>query len=469
VGTSPFEVQGRSRERRGLRRRHQGRINFALAGLLLSFLAVGTILVAFRYVTSWVEHSLTVSGMLERVQLALTEAESAQRGFILTGNRAYLMPYDGAVAEARWLTGRLAALTADNALQQEHHARLRQLVEDKITELMATVKAANLEGFEAARIIVRTDRGQQLMTDIRATIAQMAVQEGSLLATRDRLATTLFAATLALLAAFVGVAIWIGVSSARDREHDFYEEQDEGVALGRTIDELRERTQALSETEMRQNLLIRELHHRIRNMLATVQAIADATVRTASSVEAFREGFSARLSALGRTHGLITEQAWGRVALRDLIDRELLSFSGERRSQARLDGPDILVPSEIALGLGMAFHELMANAVKFGALSVPEGYVTVTWSTEAEADADILHLTWIESGGPMVETPKRFGFGTRLLKRVLGCQLNGQVRIDYFAEGVHVTFKAVLPRDPILGSGPLANAGLADRSETVLP
>lgn len=466
MGASPIEVQGRSSQRRGLRRRHQARINLALAFLLLCLLAVGILLVAVHSAVSWVEHSLEVRSTLERVELALTQAESAQRGFLLSGNRAYLAPYDDAIAAARWQTDRLDRLTADNASQQLRLLKLRGLAADRIDELMAAVKAANMEGFEAAQALVRSGRGRQLMTGIRAEIAEMALQEGSLLKMRDRLATAVFATTIVLLFGFIAVALWIGVSGMRGLEQDFREERSEGEALGRTIDELRQRTTALSETETRQKLLIRELHHRIRNMLATVQAIADATVRTASSVEAFREGFSARLGALGRSHSLVTEHAWGRVGLRDLFMRECISFSGDRSRQTRLEGPDVTVPSEIALGLGMAFHELTTNAIKFGALSSPEGYVTVSWSAVTDRDADILHLTWIESGGPIVEPPKRFGFGTRLLKRVLGRQLNGQVRIDYLAQGIQVTFRAVLPRDPTPGSGPLANANQADCSET---
>ena len=128
------------------------------------------------------------------------------------------------------------------------------------------------------------------MADIRAEIAPMASQEGLLLATRDRLASALLAAIITLLLAFIGVALWIGVSGVRGLEADLREEQSKDQELGRIIDELNQRSRALSETETRQKLLIRELHHRTRNMLATVQAIADATVRSAGSVDAFRTG-----------------------------------------------------------------------------------------------------------------------------------------------------------------------------------
>lgn len=463
VSSALSDVPGHSSERHGLSRRHTW-VGVALAGLLVGFVAVGGMLAAFRAMTARVEHSQEARGTLERLELAITGAESAQRGFLLTGSQAYLAPYDEAIAAALWQTGRLEALTADNAVQQRHSARLRRLIADKIDELMATVKAANLEGPEAAKAIVRTDRGQQLMTDIRAQVAAMAAEEGLLLARRDNLANLLFALVVALLVGVIGVSLGIALRGVRGLERDFRAEHDEGEALGRTLEELRQRTQAVSETEARQKLLIRELHHRIRNMLATVQAIADATVRSAGSVEAFREGFSARLSALGRTHGLLTEDGWEQVAMHDLITREFNSFAVDVETRAHLDGPEVLLPSEIALGLGMAFHELMTNALKFGALSVREGYVTVTWATESGPHANFLYLTWIEHGGPIVKTPERSGFGTRLLKRVLGRQLNGQVKIDYLAQGVQVTFEGVLPHDPTLGSGPLANATQAERA-----
>ena len=107
---------------------------------------------------------------------------------------------------------------------------------------MATVKAANLDGFEAARAIVRTDAGQQLMAGIRGEIALMVSEEGLQLKARDTLATALFSAAIAFVAGFIGVALWIAASGVRDLEHDFREERAEGEALGRTIAELRQRS-----------------------------------------------------------------------------------------------------------------------------------------------------------------------------------------------------------------------------------
>lgn len=193
--------------------------------------------------------------------------------------------------------------------------------------------------------------------------------------------------------------------------------------------------------EERQQLLIRELHHRVKNTLATVQALAGSTLRSVSSLEAFRTAFTDRLVSLGRTHSLLTENAWGGAALESLLRLELNPYgsSGER---LKLDGPEVYLPAETAVAFGMALHELTTNAAKHGSLSANLGQVEVTWTVEARENERHLLLRWVERNGPPVVPPNRRGFGSQLLQRLLGAQTNGKVEIEYAPEGARVLIEA---------------------------
>jgi len=207
---------------------------------------------------------------------------------------------------------------------------------------------------------------------------------------------------------------------------------------------------ARKEAEERQKLLIRELHHRIKNTLATVQAIAGATIRSSRSMPEFRDTFAARLSALAQTHSLLTENAWASARLRDLLEAQFSSFV-DREDRIVLEGPDLLLPSEMLVALGMVVHELATNAVKYGALSTPAGRVAVAWRVENTDAGELLRLSWRETGGPEVSQPSRTGFGSLLLERVVGPQLKGRVDVAYLPTGVEVTLDAAIPPDDQIG------------------
>jgi PAS domain S-box-containing protein len=189
--------------------------------------------------------------------------------------------------------------------------------------------------------------------------------------------------------------------------------------------------------EERQNLLIRELHHRVRNTLATVQAILGATARSVSTVEDFYRAFSRRVESLAKTHMLLTEDLWQVVKLGELLETELRPYENTGIERIRLEGPDVELPSEIAVPLGMAFHELTTNAAQFGALSVRGGRLDVTWHVTSEQNT-MLHLEWTESGGPPVKAPEQEGFGARVLHRVLAAQTDAKVSVDFQPNGLQV-------------------------------
>lgn len=212
---------------------------------------------------------------------------------------------------------------------------------------------------------------------------------------------------------------------------------------------LRDRTER-RRAEERQDLLIRELHHRVRNTLATVQAVAGSTIRSARSMEEFKESFLGRINALSKTHSLLTDDYWQAASLRELLAFQLQPYKDGSARQVRLDGPAIELPSELAVPVSMAIHELTTNAAKYGSLSVEGGHLVVSWTIGEGEGGRVLHLEWRERNGPPVTPPSREGFGSRLIERVLTTQASATVTIDYPPEGL--CFRADIPLKPIEGA-----------------
>jgi PAS domain S-box-containing protein len=196
--------------------------------------------------------------------------------------------------------------------------------------------------------------------------------------------------------------------------------------------------------EEQQALLVRELHHRVKNTLATVQAIMGSTARSADTIEEFKSALIGRIGALANTHRLLTDDA-AAVAFGDLLHNELDAFDDGSDGRITLNGPIVHLSSQLAVSLGMAVHELTTNAAKYGSLSVVGGKVDVTWSMTIEATRRTLDFAWIESGGPAVSPPKRQGFGSRLLEFVLPGQIQARATIDYRRDGVQMHCKVPMP------------------------
>jgi two-component sensor histidine kinase len=184
--------------------------------------------------------------------------------------------------------------------------------------------------------------------------------------------------------------------------------------------------------ERQQKLLVDELNHRVKNVLATVQAISAQTLRSYPDPVEFRETFEARLIALSATHDLLTATNWRGAPLRDVILVEFRPFAPERYV---LRGPQVdLAPAE-ALALGLVFHELATNAAKYGALS-QHGCVEVEWTVANGPEGRRLSLDWTERDGPPVLRPARPGFGSRLIERSLKGALKGSATLDYAPAGL---------------------------------
>jgi PAS domain S-box-containing protein len=191
--------------------------------------------------------------------------------------------------------------------------------------------------------------------------------------------------------------------------------------------------------EERQRLLINELNHRVKNTLASVQAIAFQTLRGDVPLAEARALFEARLMALSRAHNLLTEQNWGGAALEAVV-REAIAPLGGEEGRFRLSGEPLWLTPRAALALALALHELGTNAAKYGALSTESGRVSIAWR---EAGPRLL-IDWKEEGGPAVSRPSRRGFGTRLIEQGLAGDLQGSARLLFEPDGLRCTIEASL-------------------------
>lgn len=198
--------------------------------------------------------------------------------------------------------------------------------------------------------------------------------------------------------------------------------------------------------EEQQALLVRELHHRVKNTLATVQAVMGSTARSVDTIEDFKSALIGRIGSLAKTHRLLTDEA-GAVSFGDLLHNELDAFDDGSDGRITLTGPQLALSSQLAVSLGMALHELTTNAAKYGALSVYGGKIDVTWSLTIEAARRILTFDWVESGGPPVAVPKRQGFGSRLLDFVLPGQIQAKASIEWHVDGLRVHCLVPLPAE----------------------
>ena len=200
---------------------------------------------------------------------------------------------------------------------------------------------------------------------------------------------------------------------------------------------------ARAEAEERQDLLNHELSHRMKNLLAMVQAIAVQSTRGAKDVETVREVLGSRLVALGRAHDILLGGAADRARIEPVI-RGGVGVHDDGGDRFRYAGPDIEIGGDAALALALMLHELSTNAAKYGALSVPDGHVDVTWSLSDGGDEPCLRIEWREVDGPPVVPPSRKGFGSRLIERGMTGQVGGTLKLDYAPTGVTCVVEAPL-------------------------
>lgn len=221
-----------------------------------------------------------------------------------------------------------------------------------------------------------------------------------------------------------------------------------GRVLG-IIDTVMETTGKM-EAERNGRLLNAELAHRMKNTLAMIAAIASQTFRSAETLEEAQSILGDRIATLGEAHNILTRSSWSSAPIRAVIDGALAPHRSDIGT-IRIEGPPLQLTADQAMTLALAANELATNAVKYGALSVETGEVAIRWSVGRPQSEDTFRFEWIERGGPPVAKPRRVGFGSRLVERVMAQKFHGEVELDYRPEGLRyvltTTMANIAPRE----------------------
>ncbi len=212
------------------------------------------------------------------------------------------------------------------------------------------------------------------------------------------------------------------------------------------------------EREAQLWMLLREITHRSKNLLAVIQGMARQTARHAGTIGNFLDLFGARLQALAQSHDLLVQQRWHSADLQDLVRGQLAHHLDSGKEQIAIEGPTVALCPEAAQSVGLALHELASNAVKFGSLSRASGKVSVVWRYTSGNEVELL---WTETGGPQVPISRNPGFGTLVLQKSLPRSLDADVNLDFRPDGLYC--RIVLPAAQLTNSNHLERFPVAPR------
>ena len=327
---------------------------------------------------------------LEALSQALVDAETGQRGYLLTLDPAYLEPYTRGVRE---LPGDLAAVklrfmqSTDPAVGQ-HLGPLDELIQTRLSLMSSTVRSASAGDVESALTVVRSGQGKLVMDQIRSHLAalsqaQRESRDADFASANDaeaRVVPLLLAMWLVLLA-----LVWTGYHGERARARAEFAAAQAGQ---------------LRELNARNELLARELAHRVRNLFGVVLSLIGLASRKPGSTAQVIAEITDRVHALSRAHNVATGEAAGEVPLRELLGSLCQPYSAgdADRPTIVLSGEDLAVPAQMVSPMALVIHEFATNAAKYGALSEPGGQVTISWSA-GEVPAPLV-IEWRETGGP---------------------------------------------------------------------
>ena len=407
-----------------------------LAGMTALLVAIGLLLVqsslAQRAARDGALAEADAQVVLENLNRSLVDAETGQRGYLLTLDPAYLEPYNRAAAQ---LPENLAAVklrlmqNTDPAIDQ-NLGPMTALIQTKLDELGRTIRAAQAGDAATAMDIVRSGQGQQVTNLIRGHLAALRrIQNDS----RDaafaeasdaeaRVVPLLLAMWLVLLA-----LLWTGYHGERARAR--------AEIAAAQADQLR-------ELNTRNELLARELAHRVRNLFGVVLSLIGLAARKPGSTAEVVAEITERVHALSRAHNVATGEAAGAVQLSELLTSLCKPYDGGEcgRQTIVLVGDDQALPAQMVSPFALVIHELATNAAKYGALSVPDGQVTITWNA-AVGDAPLV-VEWRESGGPppaeASEDQLSGGFGQRMTQAAIR-QMGGTLDASFPPAGAVIT------------------------------
>lgn len=396
-----------------------------LAMLLVILLVIRTI-EAERSQRDQAQATSAVLDELRDIGQASINAETGQRGYLLTLDRRYLGPYFTGRDQIEPSLRQLRALLAPRAdrRQLDHLERVERLSRIRFSELERSVALVERGDLIEARRFVLTDEGQAAMERLRAALRELERIELAILADATAQAERAEARVLPLLGGLLALLAISLIAAARL------------IARSARAEAVAAQAQALGEARDRADLLARELNHRVKNLFAVVLAIVRLSARDAPEARAVTDRIADRIQALLKAHEVSQgELDRPEVSLAALIETTLAPYRSDAIS-ARLDGPEVVMPVIAITPLGLVLHELTTNAVKYGAWSQPGGTIAVTWMREG----DEIVLDWREQGTQVVSKPSRQGFGSMLMTGAAR-QLGGSIERSFLPEGARITIR----------------------------
>ena len=403
-----------------------------LAGMTALLVAIGLLLVqssmAQRAARDGALAEADAQIALENLNRSLVDTEIGQRGYLLTLDPAYLEPYNRAAAQ---LPDNLAAVklrfmqNTDPAVDQ-NLSPMNALIQTKLDELGRTIRAAQAGDGVVALELVRSGQGQQTMDQIRSHMAalgriQRESRDAAFASANDaeaRVVPLLLAMWLVLLA-----VLWTGYHGERARARA-------EIAAAQA--------NQLRELNARNELLARELAHRVRNLFGVVLSLIGLAARKPGSTAEVVDEITQRVHSLSRAHNVATGEASSEVQLAELLASLCQPYNGDETSRPTivLDGEDQALPAQMVSPFALVIHELATNAAKYGALSVPDGQVTISWR-KSDGDRPLV-VEWRESGGPPPAEANSDqvsgGFGQRMTQAAMR-QMGGTLECTFPPEG----------------------------------
>lgn len=390
------------------------------------------------------ESMLSLNALME----IMLDAETGQRGFLLTGNAAYLRPYQQAKArldpEVSALQ-RMGKRSGDD--EQQHMNRAKQLIRAKIAEMDQTIKFAKAGLMASAIALVQTNTGQYDMNQLRGELSWLrtsrAMQRQAAFDRVEALENRLLP-----LIALPGVGlILLVVVALRGERHRAWAEA-----------EARQST-ALRAANDQTQLLARELNHRVKNLFSVVLSIITVSARKHAPAAEVLDDIRSRVHALSLAHS--SSQGSGiqeSCQLADVINNIMRPYADGYPDRVRVSGPKVDLPARMITPMGLLIHELATNGSKYGALSVETGAVAIDWQVVAETGpgrpGPNLQLSWIESGGPALSfepaaasgpaSRSKTGFGSRLIA-MAAQQMGGTLERAWPKTGAQVNLSCPLP------------------------
>jgi two-component sensor histidine kinase len=401
--------------------------------LLILALAIGQAIVSQRDARTQANAGVEALLALHQLLQATVDAETGQRGYLLTGDEAYLEPYSSARREINSSLGRLGvALRASG--DDDDLARFNQvtaLVGEKVTELDRTVGLARTGDGAAALAIVRKNTGKRVMDELRAEVRELVANEERTRSEAFDRASGLERNLLPLMGVLGALTIGLVLLALRAEQRRSAAEA-EAAQAG-----------ALRAANERANLLASELNHRVKNLFSTTLTIVSLSARKRAPLDEVIEDIRDRILALSRAH--IASQGGdseGTTGLETVIAGTLQPYADGSGERVAIAGPQVEIPVRMVTPLGLIFHELATNAAKYGAFSADDGTVELTWETVEEPEGiPRVRLVWREKGGPPMradgERPVSAGFGTRMID-LAADQLGGTIDRRWPASGAVV-------------------------------